>query len=82
MTPAGDRIPVPTNGHHAPLAEDASPDAAPAVPDAASAAIDDAATAERAPIEITFSPGQLALGFGILAGIALLVLGRRRGRRG
>ena len=29
-----------------------------------------------------FTPGQAAVGFGIIAGLILLVLGRRRGQKG
>jgi hypothetical protein len=35
---------------------------------------------ERVDTTLAFTPGQLAVGFGILASIVLLVLGRRRGR--
>ena len=73
-----DRIRVPTNGHRAPLSDDAAPDAVAAdtesVPDGALTPAD---------LRIAFSPGQLAAGFGILAGLILLVVGsRRRGKRG
>ena len=74
MSPADDRIPVPTNGHARPLDGPASPglaappSALPAPPPA------------PAPT-IAFTLGQLAVGFGILASIVLLLLGRRRRRR-
>ena len=93
MSNPDDRIPVPTNGHHRLPAEDDAP-GSPGVAaatvaraldeeglDAPSATdpIDEATDAPR----IIVTPGQAtAVGFGILAGLALLVLGRRRGRHG
>ena len=67
-----DRVRVPTNGHRPALdSVDPSAGAPPA---------DDAPTAPD--LRLAFTPGQLAAGFGVLAGLILLVLGtRRRGRR-
>ena len=90
MSPADDRIPVPTNGHHPPLPDAATPEAATPEtaaptrsPSASSAAttptVDE--TTGRPAIEVNVTPTQLAVGFGILAGLALIVLGRRRGGR-
>ena len=71
---ADDRIRVPGNGHRPPLGADepASPPIAegPRVPRPSP----DVA-------RIAFTPGQLAAGFGIIASLILLVLGRRRIRR-
>jgi hypothetical protein len=70
-----DRVRVPTNGHRAPLAVDGSAAGAP-MPDAPEGAV------RPADPRIAFSPGQVAAGFGILAGIILLIVGsRRRGQR-
>ena len=38
-------------------------------------------TAGREPVRIAFTPGQLAAGFAILAGLVVLLAGRRAGRR-
>jgi hypothetical protein len=68
MTRADDRIPVPTNGHKPPPPVDArppGPDPGPAGPD----------------LRIAVTPAQAAVGFGIIASLILVVLGRRR-RRG
>jgi hypothetical protein len=70
-----DRVRVPTNGHRPPLGADAERgDAAPAVPDPV-------VETELPDPRLVISPTQLAAGFGILAGLIVL-LARRRGRRG
>lgn len=68
MSPETDRIPVPTNGLRR------NPVADEPVPDPPAA---DQAT-------VVFTPTQMAVGFGILASLVLLVVGRmrRRGRSG
>ena len=76
-----DRIRVPTNGHRKPLDGEIVP-----APSDASAGPTDPALAPAVPptpdIRIALTPGQLAAGFGIVAGIVLIVLGsRRRGGR-
>ncbi len=90
-----DRIAVPTNGrkpHKVPEAPALAPVAAAAEHAAAEhAAAADAADdrAARDPVAkvtspeltIAVTPAQLAVGFGVIAGVILLVLGRRRGRR-
>lgn len=85
-----DRVAVPTNGrkpHKVPEAPALAPVAtAGAVAAAAEAADDDAArdpvTKVTAPeLTIAVSPAQLAVGFGVIAGLILLALRRRRGRR-
>jgi hypothetical protein len=86
-----DRVPVPTNGHHRPLpAETPTGEPAPAADAASAPAADATALAAAAgpaasgstDPRIVISPTQLAVGFGILAGAVLVLLGRRRGRRG
>jgi hypothetical protein len=73
VNPSADRVAVPTNGHRPALSDDAV-DASPA---------DDAADTPAPPAAVaSVSPGQVIAGFGILAALALLVLGRRRGRGG
>ena len=74
MNPSADRVAVPTNGHRPALSDDAL-DTMPADDVADSAAPPAAAVP-------SVSPGQVIAGFGILAALALLVLGRRRGRGG
>jgi hypothetical protein len=76
MSGSTDRITVPTNGHHAPLTDD----------DLAAASATAAAPAEAAPIDLISTPGpriavtptQLAVGFGVIASLVLLLAGRRR----
>jgi hypothetical protein len=69
MSQAPDRIPVPTNGK--------GPH--PAEPPADTEAMDEA---ESQPgTSVVFTPTQLAVGFGILASLALLVVGRMRRNR-
>jgi hypothetical protein len=72
-----ERIPVPTNGHH--TLADATADAPSPVDSVVPA---DAPDDEDAP-RIVVTPGQATVvGFGIIAGLILLALGRRRGRKG
>ena len=83
MSRADDRIPVPGNGHGPPIdAPDPAAATAPA-PDPSSrpTAPDAAAPLVRPETTIVFTPGQLAVGFGIVASIILFVVGRRRRRR-
>jgi hypothetical protein len=70
MSPDVDRIAVPTNGRGPhPL-----PDADVRVPSAASGPSD-------REMSLAFSPRQMALGFGIVASLLLLIAGRARRRR-
>ncbi len=77
MSPPEDRVAVPTNGHqkalsdHEPAGTERETGTPPTV------------TVDRGPRAIVpaVSPGQLAAGFAIIVAVALLVLGRRRGRR-
>jgi hypothetical protein len=75
MSDDTERIPVPTNGrgpHPAGLLEPA-PAPMPEAPD-------EPPMREQA---VPFTPNQLAVGFGIVAGLVLLLVGaRRRGRSG
>ena len=66
MSQAPDRVPVPTNGK-GPHPADAPPPAVEAEPPPTPTA--------------AFSPTQLAVGFGILASLVLLVAGRMRRNR-
>jgi hypothetical protein len=77
VSSSADRVAVPTNGHRPALKDDAldaphhdaSPtEDQPAGPRASSAA------------SPSLTPGQVIAGFGVLAALALLLLGRRRGR--
>ena len=94
MSRADDRIPVPGNGHGPPI-DAPVPDTARA-PDRAAAAAPESAVSEptapdptapepavvvRPETTVVFTPGQLAVGFGIVASIILFVVGRRRRRR-
>jgi hypothetical protein len=63
-----DRLAVPTNGHRPALTDEALD--APSV---------DPADADLV-VTPNITPGQVIAGFGILAALLLLVLGRRRGR--
>ena len=85
----GDRVAVPTNGHRPALTDDAldaphhdgsglaeQPGGSAEGPAAAQAA-DPAASSASLP---TMTSGQVIAGFGLLAALALLLLGRRRGR--
>jgi hypothetical protein len=89
MSESEDRIPVPTNGHHrlapegdgpgSPASDGATVVADDLDPPSPTDPIDEATDAPR----IVVTPGQAtAVGFGIVAGLVLLVLGRRRGRNG
>ena len=66
MSEAPDRIPVPSNGKGPHPAEPPPPPAEPDVP---------------APPTVAFTPTQLAVGFGIIASLVLLVAGRMRRNR-
>jgi hypothetical protein len=76
-----ERIPVPTNG-----TGPKPPDVAPVVPplDSAGRRIGDSDGAVLRDQTVPFTPNQLAVGFGIVAGLLLLFAGarRRRGGRG
>ena len=72
MNSDDERIPVPTNGQGPPATppEATPPDATPS------------ADASAVGLAIAFTPGQIAAGFGIIAGLILFIAGRRRGKRG
>ena len=86
---AGDRLAVPTNGHRPALHDDAldaphhdaagSPEqpVEPAGASDAARVADPAASSTSLP---TIRSGQVVAGVGVLAALALLLLGRRRGR--
>lgn len=85
MSHETDRIAVPPNGRKPHRVAEASHPAAEAVADGSTdadpAAPDPVAKATSPELTIAVTPAQLAVGFGVIAGIILLVLGRRRGRR-
>ena len=78
---SADRIAVPTNGHRPALTDDAldSPhhDATEAGDRPASDPRDPGTASPAMP---TVTPGQVIAGVGVLAALALFLLGRRRGR--
>ena len=80
MSQDTERIPVPTNGRgtmpdDVPRDRRRRPDATPDI---------DAAAGQAVPRDqtVAFTPNQLAVGFGIVAGLVLLVAGARRRRGG
>jgi hypothetical protein len=76
MSPDVDRVPVPTNGHGPHSTAETAPIAGTgnnAPPDAGAPSEEDLATA--------FSPKQLAVGFGIVASLVLVLAGWARRRR-
>jgi hypothetical protein len=79
MSRSGDRVSVPTNGHHPPTAAaiGTSAPAAPVDPEVPAVGVDPGPS--RPDIRISVTPGQAIVGFGILASLVLLLLGRRRG---
>jgi hypothetical protein len=80
MSRPGDRITIPTNGHHA-LAADSSPaESAPASSPSPAPDLDRPAGPGGTDVRFAVTPGQAIVGFGILASLILLFLGRRRGR--
>jgi hypothetical protein len=91
VSPSGDRVGVPTNGHRPRLDDPAAAlglgglEGTTDVEDATDLGAGrptihvSSATGPSLP---TVSTGQLAAGFGILVAVALLILGRRRGRQG
>ncbi len=72
MNSDDERIPVPTNGQRPPATP---PEATP--PEATPPAV-----ASALGLAISFTPGQIAAGFGIIAALILVIAGRRRGKRG
>ena len=88
MSNESDRIPVPTNGHERTRPSRRTPRAASrprrrtARPPPDRDAVADPATKVTSPeLDVAVTPAQLAVGFGVVAGLVLLVLGGRR-RRG
>jgi hypothetical protein len=83
MSPETDRVPVPTNGRgprQTPKAKRPAPLAA--EPKADADADPHAGEPTNADFSVAFSPKQVAIGFGILASLILLVVGARRRRPG
>jgi hypothetical protein len=81
MNPETDRVPVPTNGRgpHSPeeTGSPAKTAARPTAPAGSPPAADPATPAGSDP-RIVVSPTQLAVGFGIIASLVLVLVGRRR----
>ena len=83
MSPSGDQVAVPTNGHRPPLTD---PEVDTHLAEATE--IDDEPewlepAASRIGVAVSppsVSPGKLAVGLGMVAGIILIALGRRRPR--
>ena len=78
MSRPDDRVSVPTNGHHLALSADTDEPIAADVVDAAS--VPAAQVVDRR-ASATVTPGQMAAGFGIVAALIVLLVGRRRGPR-
>jgi len=73
MSAEGEPVPVATNGHRRPLDDEHT----------ATADIDEAPERQvtvNPVMGLPASPAQIAVGFGILAGLIILLLGRRRRR--
>jgi hypothetical protein len=89
MSPSGDRIAVPTNGHRSPHKDaEVGTHLAESTDLGAGGPEDEPADApDTSPITPTVtsvppvSPAALAAGFGVIAAIVVLLLGRRVGRR-
>jgi hypothetical protein len=85
MSPSGDRIAVPTNGHRPPLSDpEVEGDLAGATDLGSGEPALEPIGPSRISVALTpppVSPGQLAAGLGIVAGLILLILGTRRPRR-
>jgi hypothetical protein len=69
---SSDRLAVPTNGHRPALHDDAL--------DAPSIEADFGAQDRPGAPLANVSPGQIIVGFGVIAALILLLFGRRRGR--
>ena len=78
MSRPDDRVSVPTNGHHLALSPDANETVTADEADAAS--VPPAQVVDRR-TSATVTPGQMAAGFGIIAALIVLLVGRRRGPR-
>ena len=77
MSSSPDRVAVPTNGHRPPLKDDALD---PPHHDAWPADHQPAEAGARPDAAASLTPGQLLAGVGVLAALAVLLIGRRRGR--
>ena len=69
MSPDSDRIAVPTNGHRRQPVSDTVP-----------ATADDPGAPSDEEMSVAFTPKQLAIGFGVIASLVLLVVGLVRRR--
>jgi len=79
---SGDVVAVPTNGHDPGLHDDALDSPHHDAAGSGDAPADPTETApEMAAVALpTVTPAQVIAGFGVIAAVALLILGRRRGR--
>ena len=78
MSVPEDRVAAPSNGHHPALSPDDAPSATDAT-DLGSGRPSLVLTTNR-PAVPSVTPTQAVVGFGIIAALILLLLGRRRGR--
>ena len=79
MSPA-DRVAVPTNGHHPAFKDDALDAPHHDASGSSDSPSESAGTSPASPPMPAVTSGQVIAGLGVLAGLALLLLGRRRGR--
>ena len=82
MTQPEDRVAVPTNGHHPRLGDDDLDPSELDEPTDLGAGSPSFTLPSGRPNVPTITPTQAAVGFGIVAALILLLLGRRRGGRG
>lgn len=83
MSRDDDRVRVPGNGHDRTVTLDPASSLVPAMPASAASATSTSRRPAgpaigRADVTLSVTPGQLAVGFGIVASLILLALGRRR----
>jgi hypothetical protein len=85
MSPSGDKVAIPTNGHRTPLTDPEVDTHLAEATDLGSGAPDiESIRPSRISVAVNtpeVSPGQLAVGVGLVVGLVLLILGIRRPRR-
>ena len=77
---SADRVAVPTNGHHPALKDDALDAPHHDASGSGDTPSEPTETPSASPTMPVVTPSQVIYGFGVLAALALLLLGRRRGR--